>query len=76
MRVKDFIDMYCGKNRMEVEIYASVTVFNEEHYVLVGEFAVDCANIYTKRKENFLSEEVTAFEIVNGKLRLMIRGCE
>ena len=44
--------------------------------VLVGEFAVDCVNFYTKRTENFLSEEVTGFEIVNGKLRLMIRGCE
>lgn len=33
MRVKDFINMYCGKNRVEVEI-------------------------------------------VNGKLRLIIRGCE
>lgn len=76
MKVKDFIDMYCGKNRVEVEIYASITVFNEEHYVLVGEFAVDCVDIYPKRKENFLSEEVTAFEIVNGKLRLIIRGCE
>lgn len=26
MRVKDFINMYCGKNCVEVEIYASVTV--------------------------------------------------
>lgn len=59
-----------------IEIKQSVTVFNEEHNVLVGEFAVDCENFYTKRTENFLSEEVTAFEIVNGKLRLMIRGCE
>ena len=76
MRVKDFINMYCGKDCVEVEIYASVTVFNEEHNVLVGEFAVDCVNFYTKRTENFLSEAVTAFEIVNGKLRLIIRGCE
>lgn len=76
MRVKDFIKMYCGVNRLEVEIYAFITVFHEEHHVLVGEFAVDCVNFYTKRAENFLSEEVTGFEIVNGKLRLMIRGCE
>lgn len=76
MRVKDFILMYSGMNRVEVEIYASITVFNEEHYVPVAEFAIDCANLYTKRTENYLSEEVTGFEIVNGKLRLMIRGCE
>ena len=76
MRVKDFILMYSGMNRVEVEIYASVTVFNEEHYVSVAEFAMDCANLYTKRTENYLSEEVTGFEIVNGKLRFMIRGCE
>lgn len=75
MRVKDFILMYSGMNCVEVEIYASVTVFNEEHYVPVAEFAIDCANFYTKRTENYLSE-VTGFEIVNGKLRLMIRGCE
>lgn len=74
MRVKDFILMYSGVNRVEVEIYASVTVLNEEHYVTVAEFAMDCANFYTKRGENYLSEEVTGFEIVNGKLRLMIRG--
>ncbi len=76
MRVKDFILMYSGMNPVEVEIYASVTVFNEEHDVPVAEFAMDCANFYTKRRENYLSEEVTGFEIVNGKLRLMIRGCE
>lgn len=76
MRVKDFILMYSGMNRVEVEIYASVTVFNEEHYVPVAEFAIDCANLYTKRTENYLSEEVIGFEIVNGKLRLMIVGCE
>lgn len=76
MRVKDFILVYSGKNRVEVEIHASVTVFNEEHYVPVGEFSIDCSNFYTKRTENFLSEEVTGFEIVNGKLRLMIVGCE
>ena len=76
MRVKDFILMYCGSSRVDVEIYASITVFNEEHNVLVGEFAVDHVNFYTKRKENFLSEEVTGFEIVNDKLRLFIRGCE
>lgn len=76
MRVKDFILMHRGMNRVEVEIYASVTVFHEGHYVPVAEFAMDCANFYTKRRENYLSEEVTGFEIVNGKLRLMIRGCE
>lgn len=74
MRVKDFTSMYCGSSRVDVEIYASVTVFNEEHNVLVGEFAMDYVNLYTKRIENFLSEEVTSFEIVNDKLRLFIRG--
>lgn len=76
MRVKDFVKMYCGMSRVEVEIYASVTVFHEGYYVLVAEFSMDCAKIYSERKENYLSEEVTGFEIVNGKLRLMIRGCE
>lgn len=74
MGVKDFILMYRGMNRVEVEIYASVTVCNGEHYVPVAEFAMDCANFYTGRRENYLSEEVTGFGIVNGKLRLMIRG--
>lgn len=76
MRVKDFILMYSGMNRVEVEIYASVTVFNGGHYVPVAEFAMDCANFYTKRRENYLSEEVTGFETVNGNLRFMVRGCE
>lgn len=76
MGVKAFILMYSGMNRVEVGIYASVTVFNEGHYVPVAEFAMDCANFYTKRRENYLSEEVTGSETVNGKLRLMIRGCE
>lgn len=75
MRVKDFVRMYRGLNCMEVGIYASVTVFNEEHYVPVAEFAMDCITIYSKRKENYLSEEVTGFEIVKGELRLFIRGC-
>lgn len=44
--------------------------------VLVGEFAVDCVNFYTKRTENFFIRRSNRFEIVNGKLRLMIRGCE
>lgn len=66
--------MYSGKNRVEVERYASVTVFKEEHDVPVAEFAMDCANFYTKRTENYLSEEVTGFEIVNGKLRFMRMG--
>lgn len=76
MIVKDFVRMYKGINRVEVEIYASVTVFNELHYVLVSEFAMDCLKLYSERKENYLSEEVTGFEIVKGKLRLFIRGCE
>lgn len=76
MRVKDFILMYRGMSRVDVEICASITLFNEEHYVSVAEFAMDCSNFYTNRTENYLSEEVTGFEIVNGKLRLMIRGCE
>lgn len=76
MRVKDFVKMYRGMNRVEVEIYASVTIFNEEHYVLVSEFCMDCAKVYTESKENFMSEEVFGFEVVSGKLRLFIRGCE
>lgn len=36
MRVKDFVKMYCGMKCVEVEIYASVTVFNEGYYVLGG----------------------------------------
>lgn len=76
MRVKDFILMYSGMTRVEVEICASVTVFNEERYVPVGEFSMDCTRFYTQRTENFLAEEVTGFEIVNGKLRLIVKGCE
>lgn len=76
MRVKDFIKMYAGINRVKVEIYASVTVFSQGHYVLVATFELDCARIYSDRKENYLSEEVTGFEVVNNTLRIMIRGCE
>lgn len=76
MRVKDFVKMYRGMRRVEVEIYASATIFNEEYYVLVSEFAMDCSKVYSKRKENFMSEEVLSFEIESGKLRLFIRGCE
>lgn len=43
MRVKDFVKMYRGMKCLEVEIYASVTIFNEEYYVLVREFAMDYA---------------------------------
>ena len=76
MRVKDFVKMYRVMLCVEVEIYASVTVFNEEYYVLVMQFAMDCAKVYSKRKENFMSEEVLGFEIESGKLKLFIRGCE
>lgn len=77
MRVKDFIKLYRGMECVEVEIYASITVFNEEYQVLVRQFAMDYAKVYSERKkENFLSEEVLGFEIVSGKLKLFIRGCE
>lgn len=32
--------------------------------------------IYPVKRENYLSEEAIGFEIVNGVLRLFIRGCE
>lgn len=76
MRVKDFIKMYNGIQRVGVEIYASITVFGQGHYVLVSAFEIDCTRIYSSSKENYLSEEVTGFEIVNGVLRLIVRGCE
>lgn len=76
MRVKDFIKMYTGINRVKVEIYASVTVFSQGHYVLVATFELDSTRIYSDRKENYLSEEVTGFEVVSTTLRIMIRGCE
>ena len=53
MRVKDFILMYSGIVRIEVEIYAIVTVFNEEYRVLVRNFAIDCTKAYTTKKENY-----------------------
>lgn len=76
MRVKDFVKIYRGMLRVEVEIYASVTIFNEEYHVLVRQFAMDYAKVYSERKENFMSEEVIGFEIESGKLKLFIRGCE
>lgn len=76
MRVKDFCKMYRGMRCVEVEIYASVTVFNEEYHVLVRQFTMDYAKVYSERKENFMSEEVLGFEIESGKLKLFIRGCE
>ncbi len=76
MRVKDFIKLYYGMARIEVEIYAIVTVFNEKHRVLVRNFDIDCTKVYTTKKENYLSEEVIGFEIIADKLRIFIRGCE
>lgn len=76
MRVKDFVKMYRGMKRLEVEIYAIVTMFNAEYYVLVREFQMDYAKVYSERKENFMYEEVLGFEIESGKLKLFIRGCE
>lgn len=73
---KRFILMYRGMNRVGVGIYASVTVFHEGHGIPVAEFAMGCANFHTKRIGNYLPEGVTGFGTVNGKLRLMIRGCE
>ena len=76
MRVKDFVKMYRGMRCVEVEIYATVTIFKEEYHVLVREFAMDYAKVYSERKENFMYEEVLGFEIESGKLKLFIRGCE
>lgn len=76
MRVKDFIKLYCGDFRIEVEIYAIVTVFHEEYRVLVRNFDIDCTKAYTTKKENYLSEEVIGFDIICDKLRIFIRGCE
>lgn len=76
MRVEDFIKLYSGCVRIEVEIYAIVTVFHEKHRVLVRNFDIDCTKVYTTKKENYLSEEVIGFEIVSDKLRIFIRGCE
>lgn len=76
MRVKDFIKLYYGYVRIEVEIYAIVTVFNEKHRVLVRNFDIDSTKAYTTKKENYLSEEVIGFEIISDKLRIFIRGCE
>lgn len=76
MRVEDFIKLYYGCVRIEVELYAIVTVFNEVHRVLVRNFYIDCTKAYTTKKENYLSEEVIGFEIISDKLRIFIRGCE
>lgn len=76
MRVEDFIKLYSGWVRIEVEIYAIVTVFHEEHRVLVRNFDIDWTKAYTTKKENYLSEEVICFEIISDKLRIFIRGRE
>lgn len=76
MQVKDLIKLYYGQVRIEVEIYAIVTVFHEKHRVLVRNFDIDCTKAYTTKKENYLSEEVIGFDIIADKLRIFIRGCE
>lgn len=76
MRVVDFIKLYDGIVRIEVEIYAIITVFHETHRVLVRNFDIDCTQAYTTKKENYLSEEVIGFDIISDKLRIFIRGCE
>lgn len=76
MRVEDFIKLYDGPVRIEVEIYAIVTLFHEKHRVLVRNFDIDCTKAYTTKKENYLSEEVIGFDMSADKLRIFIRGCE
>lgn len=76
MRVEYFIKLYYGCVRIEVEIYAIITVFNEKHRVLVRNFDIDCTKAYTTKKENYLSEEIIGFEISSNKVRIFIRGCE
>lgn len=76
MRVEDFIKLYYGSVRIEVEIYAIITVFHEKHRVLVRNFDIDSTKAYTTKKENYLSEEVIGFDIISDKLRIFIRGCE
>lgn len=76
MRVKDFVKMYLGMRCVEVEIYAIITIFYEEYHVLVRQFTMDYAKVYSERKENFMSEEVLGFEIASGTLKLFIRGCK
>ena len=74
MRVEDFIKLYYSYDRIEVEIYAIITVFNENYRVLVRNFDIDCTKAYTTKKENYLSEELIGFEIISDKLRIFIRG--
>ena len=62
--------------RVEVEIYAIVTVFHEKHRVLVRNFDIDCTKAYTTKKENYLSEELIGFDIKADKLRIYIKGYE
>lgn len=76
MRVEDFIKLYYGYVRIEVEIYAIVTVFKKKHRVLVRNFDIDCTKAYTTKEENYLSEELIGFEISSNKLRIFIKGCE
>jgi transposase len=52
VRVEDFIKLYYGRVRKEVEIYAIVTVFHEGHRVLVRNFDIDCTKAYTTKKRN------------------------
>jgi hypothetical protein len=51
VRVEDFIKLYYGNVRIEVEIYAIVTVFHEKHRVLVRNFDIDCTKAYTTKKK-------------------------
>jgi hypothetical protein len=74
VRVEDFIKLYYSYDRIEVEIYAIITVFNENYRVLVRNFDIDCTKAYTTKKENYLSEELIGFEIISDKLRIFIRG--
>lgn len=74
MRVKDIIRLYEGMSRIDVEIYASVTVFNMKHLVLVDAFKIDCSSLYGKNDNDFLYEEAIGFDIVQNKLRINIKG--
>lgn len=75
MRVIDLLKLYYGRFRVEAEIYAIITLFHEDHcLLLVRNFSIDYQKAYTT-KENYFPE-VIAFDIISDKLLLFIRGCE
>lgn len=74
MRVVDLLKLFIGLKMTTVRIYASVIVFNDSHYVLVDMFKAVNRRVFDKENNDFLAEEITAFDFDENGLNIYIKG--